>query len=47
MKKDEKNGEITEDELRNLQDKVQKETDDHIAKIDQLAKEKENEIMEV
>lgn len=47
LKKDEKNGEITEDELRNLQDKVQKETDDHIAKIDQLAKEKENEIMEV
>ncbi|RLL45344.1 ribosome recycling factor [Oceanobacillus piezotolerans] len=47
LKKDEKNGDITEDELRNLQDQVQKETNNYIAKIDQLAKDKENEIMEV
>lgn len=47
LKKDEKNGDLTEDELRNLQDQVQKETDKFIAKIDQLAKDKENEIMEV
>ncbi|WP_156289093.1 ribosome recycling factor [Oceanobacillus salinisoli] len=47
LKKLEKNGEITEDELRNLQDEVQKETNNHIDKIDQLTKDKENEIMEV
>ncbi|WP_163971249.1 ribosome recycling factor [Oceanobacillus halotolerans] len=47
LKKDEKNGDLTEDELRSAQDDVQKETDRHIDEIDQLAKEKENEIMEV
>lgn len=47
LKKEEKNGEITEDELRSSQDTVQKETDNFIAKIEQLAKEKEQEIMEV
>ncbi|GGB30557.1 ribosome-recycling factor [Lentibacillus populi] len=47
LKKAEKNGELTEDELRNKQDEVQKETDNHIAKLDQLAKNKEAEIMEV
>lgn len=47
LKKLEKDSELTEDELRASQDDVQKETDNHIAKIDQLAKEKEKEIMEV
>ncbi|WP_339227737.1 ribosome recycling factor [Oceanobacillus sp. FSL K6-2867] len=47
LKKSEKNGEITEDDLRGLQDDVQKSTDDHIKQIDQLAKNKEKEIMEV
>ncbi|WP_188454358.1 ribosome recycling factor [Virgibacillus oceani] len=47
LKKAEKNGDLTEDELRNLQDDVQKETDNHIADIDKLAKNKEKEIMEV
>ncbi|AXI09110.1 ribosome recycling factor [Oceanobacillus sp. 143] len=47
LKKEEKNGEITEDELRSSQETVQKETDNYIAKIEQLAKEKEQEIMEV
>ena len=47
LKKLEKNGEITEDALRGYSDDVQKMTDEHIAKIDQLAKEKEKEIMEV
>ncbi|MFD2044134.1 ribosome recycling factor [Ornithinibacillus salinisoli] len=47
LKKAEKNGDLTEDELRIAQDQVQKETDKHIAEIDQLAKNKENEIMEV
>ncbi|MEK4801887.1 MULTISPECIES: ribosome recycling factor [Oceanobacillus] len=47
LKKLEKNGELTEDELRGLQDNVQKETDNQIKRIDQLTKEKEDEIMEV
>ncbi|PWU68842.1 ribosome recycling factor [Gracilibacillus dipsosauri] len=47
LKKDEKNGEITEDELRGYQDEVQSATDEHISQIDGLTKEKEQEIMEV
>lgn len=47
LKKLEKNGEITEDELRGHTDTVQKETDKHIAKIDDITKDKEKEIMEV
>lgn len=47
LKKLEKIGEITEDDLRSYQDDVQKLTDQYIAKIDELAKEKENEIMEI
>ncbi len=47
LKKQEKDAVITEDELRTNQDNVQKETDNFIAKIDQLSKDKEAEIMEV
>ncbi|EZP78069.1 ribosome recycling factor [Parageobacillus genomosp. 1] len=47
LKKLEKNGEITEDELRGYTEDVQKLTDDHIAKIDAITKEKEKEVMEV
>ncbi|MBM6618413.1 ribosome recycling factor [Bacillus suaedaesalsae] len=47
LKKLEKNGEITEDELRNFTDDIQKETDIHIAKVDAVTKEKEKEIMAV
>ncbi|SHF52318.1 ribosome recycling factor [Ornithinibacillus halophilus] len=47
LKKAEKNGDLTEDELRIGQDDVQKETDKHIAEIDQIAKNKEKEILEV
>ncbi len=47
LKKLEKNGEITEDELRGYSDDIQKVTDEHIAKIDQITKDKEKEIMEV
>ncbi|WP_449540038.1 ribosome recycling factor [Ferdinandcohnia sp. Marseille-Q9671] len=47
LKKLEKNGEITEDELRSLTEDIQKLTDESIAKIDAVAKEKEKEIMEV
>lgn len=47
LKKAEKNGDITEDELRGYQDDVQTQTDKFINDIDQLTKEKEQEIMEV
>ncbi|WP_066364975.1 ribosome recycling factor [Neobacillus fumarioli] len=47
LKKLEKNGEITEDALRGYSDDIQKITDDHINKIDQITKDKEKEIMEV
>ncbi|MCT1576246.1 ribosome recycling factor [Oceanobacillus kimchii] len=47
LKRMEKNGDLTEDDLRGFQDDVQTSTNDYINKIDQLAKNKENEIMEV
>ena len=47
LKKSEKDGILTEDELRNLQESVQKETDRYIAEVEQLASNKELEIMEV
>ncbi|WML52026.1 ribosome recycling factor [Neobacillus sp. PS3-12] len=47
LKKLEKNGEITEDALRGYSDDIQKVTDEHIAKIDQITKDKEKELMEV
>ena len=47
LKKQKKNKEISEDEQFKLQDEAQKETDSYIAKIDQVAAEKENEVMEV
>ena len=47
LKKLEKNSNITEDELRGYSEDVQKLTDDHITKIDQITKDKEKEILEV
>ncbi|UII57442.1 ribosome recycling factor [Cytobacillus spongiae] len=47
LKKLEKNGEITEDELRGYSDDIQKLTDENINQIDSLTKEKENEILSV
>jgi len=47
LRKLEKENVITEDGLRVNQDKVQEETDKFIARIDELAKNKEAEIMEV
>ena len=46
-KKLEKNGEITEDALRGLNKKNKKVTDEYIAKIDKIAKEKEEEVLSV
>ncbi|EUJ33552.1 ribosome recycling factor [Listeria floridensis FSL S10-1187] len=47
LKKLEKAGEITEDDLRSYGDDVQKLTDESIKRIDGIAKDKEAEIMEV
>ncbi|MFC0271325.1 ribosome recycling factor [Metabacillus herbersteinensis] len=47
LKKLEKNGEITEDELRNNTESVQKLTDEYIVKVENVTKDKEKEIMEV
>lgn len=47
LKKLEKNGEITEDDLRGYSDDIQKLTDEHINKIDSITKDKEKEILEV
>ena len=42
-----KNGELTEDELKSAEDKIQKLTDAKIAEIDQILEKKEKEIMTV
>jgi ribosome recycling factor len=47
LKKQKKDKEISEDEQFKFQDEAQKETDSYIAKIDKVAAEKENEVMEV
>ncbi len=47
LKAREKKGELPEDELRRLQDEVQKLTDRFIKEIDQLTANKEQEIMQV
>jgi ribosome recycling factor len=47
FKKAEKAGDITEDDLRGYSDDVQKITDDYIKQIDELATEKEKEILSV
>ncbi|OMP68633.1 ribosome recycling factor [Domibacillus epiphyticus] len=47
LKKSEKNGDLTEDDLRGYTEDVQKQTDDYIRKVDEIAKDKEQEIMEV
>lgn len=47
LKKAEKNKEITEDDLRTLEKDVQKLTDDSVKHIDQIAAEKEKELLDV
>ncbi len=42
-----KNGEITEDDLKNAETGIQKVTDEFIKKVDDLAKAKSDEIMEI
>jgi ribosome recycling factor len=47
VRKQVKNSEISEDESKDLQDKIQKLTDKHVAKIDELLAIKEKEITTV
>lgn len=47
LKKLEKNGEITEDALRGYGEDIQKLTDENIIKVDELAKDKEKEILAI
>lgn len=46
-KKEHKASEITEDELKVIEDKIQKLTDKYVANVDNVISEKEKEIMEV
>lgn len=47
LKKAEKDKEIGEDEHKTLSDKIQKLTDDHVKKVDEMLAQKEGEIMHV
>jgi ribosome recycling factor len=47
LKQQVKDKEISEDEERRGEDRIQKLTDDHIARIDHMLAEKEAELMEV
>lgn len=47
VKKDEKAGDISEDEKRTIEDEIQKLTDKYIQEIDKITKTKEEEIMEI
>lgn len=47
VRKQEKSGDISEDEARDLQDNIQKLTDKYISKVDQILADKETDIMKV
>ncbi len=47
LKKMEKDGKISQDEHRRLNDEVQKVTDDHVKKVDEALAQKEKEILQV
>jgi len=47
LKKEEKKKTISEDQLKEAEDKIQKLTDEHVIKVDELLKHKEKEIMEI
>jgi ribosome recycling factor len=46
-RKQEKSGEVSEDEARDLQDSIQKLTDKYITKVEQMLQEKEADIMTI
>jgi ribosome recycling factor len=47
LKKEEKDGGMSQDEVRAMSDKIQKLTDDTISEIDSLLSQKESEIKQV
>lgn len=47
LKREEKEKKISEDDLKNFENETQRLTNEHIAKIDDIIKHKEKEIMEV
>ncbi|HBB54837.1 MAG TPA: ribosome recycling factor [Hyphomonadaceae bacterium] len=47
LKKAEKDGEMSEDEMKSLSEKVQQATDQYVKKVDEALKSKEEEIMQV
>jgi len=47
LKKQEKSGEITEDNLKSAEEEVQKITDKYVVMVDDLVKQKEEEILEL
>ncbi len=47
IKKLEKSSEISEDQMHNWQDDIQKITDEHVKKVDEILAKKEQEIMQV
>lgn len=47
IRKQEKSGDVSEDEAKDLQDKIQKMTDKHINRVDELLAEKEKDITTV
>ncbi len=47
LKRQAKNGDISEDDQKRLGDKIQKATDEHISEIDEMLDQKEKEIMQV
>jgi len=46
-KAEQKDGGMTEDELKSMEDKIQKLTDKKVAEIDQMIENKEKEVMSV
>ncbi len=47
VKKSEKGGDVSTDEAKKLQDRIQKKTDEMITRVDETVKKKEAEVMEV
>ncbi|HKI77508.1 MAG TPA: ribosome recycling factor [Ignavibacteriaceae bacterium] len=47
LKREEKDKKISEDQLKDAEDRIQELTDEHTKKIDEVLKHKESEIMEV
>jgi ribosome recycling factor len=47
LKREEKDKKISEDQLKTAEDRIQKLTDEHTQKVDDILKHKEKEIMEV